>query len=70
MDSLAAIVVGGTSLAGGKGSALGLFLGVIIFGLMSNSLNMMNVSPYFRDVFIGAIIIVATVLSRIGEGRK
>jgi len=70
MDSLAAIVVGGTSLAGGKGSALGLFLGVIIFGLMSNSLNMMNVSPYFRDVFIGAIIIVATVFSRFGEGKK
>jgi ribose transport system permease protein len=70
LDSLAAIVVGGTSLAGGKGSALGLFLGVIIFGLMSNSLNMMNVSPYFRDVFIGAIIIVATVLSRFGEVKK
>ena len=70
MDSLAATVVGGTSLAGGKGSALGLFLGVIIFGLMSNSLNIMNVSPYFRDVFIGGIIIVATVLSRIGEGKK
>lgn len=70
MDSLAAIVVGGTSLAGGKGSALGLFLGVVIFGLMSNSLNMMNVSPYFRDVFIGAIIIVATMFSRFGEGKK
>jgi len=70
LEALAAIVVGGTSLAGGKGSALGLFLGVIIFGLMSNSLNMMNVSPYFRDVFIGGIIIVATVLSRIGEGKK
>jgi ribose transport system permease protein len=70
LEALAAIVVGGTSLAGGKGSALGLFLGVIIFGLMSNSLNMMNVSPYFRDVFIGAIIIVATVLSRLGEGKK
>jgi ribose/xylose/arabinose/galactoside ABC-type transport system permease subunit len=70
LEALAAIVVGGTSLAGGKGSALGLFLGVIIFGLMSNALNMMNVSPYFRDVFIGGIIIVATVLSRIGEGKK
>ena len=70
LEALAAVVVGGTSLWGGKGSALGLFLGVIIFGLMSNSLNMMNVSPYFRDVFIGGIIIVATVLSRIGEARK
>ncbi len=37
---------------------------------MSNSLNMMNVSPYFRDVFIGAIIIVATMFSRFGEGKK
>ena len=70
LEALAAVVVGGTSLWGGKGSALGLFLGVVIFGLMSNSLNMMNVSPYFRDVFIGGIIIVATLLSRIGETRK
>jgi ribose transport system permease protein len=67
LSALAAVVVGGTSLWGGKGTALGLFLGVVIFGVMSNSLNMMNVSPYFRDVFIGGIIIVAAVLSRLGE---
>jgi len=70
LEALAAVVVGGTSLWGGKGTALGLFLGVVIFGVMSNSLNMMNVSPYFREVFIGGIIIVATILSRIGEMRK
>ncbi len=67
LEALAAVVVGGTSLWGGKGTALGLFLGVVIFGVMSNALNMMNVSPYFRDVFIGGIIIVAAVLSRLGE---
>jgi ribose transport system permease protein len=70
MDALAAVVVGGTSLWGGKGTPLGLFLGVVIFGVMSNSLNMMNVSPYLREVFIGGIIIVATVLSRFVETRK
>jgi ribose transport system permease protein len=70
MDALAAVVVGGTSLWGGKGSALGLFLGVVIFGVMSNSLNMMNVSPYLREVFIGGIIILATVMSRFVETRK
>ena len=70
MDALAAVVVGGTSLWGGKGTALGLLLGVVIFGVMSNSLNMMNVSPYLREVFIGGIIIVATVLSRFVETRK
>ena len=70
LQALAAVVVGGTSLWGGKGTALGLFLGVVIFGVMSNSLNMMNVSPYFREVFIGGIFIVATILSRIGEMKK
>ncbi len=70
LEALAAVVVGGTSLWGGKGTALGFFLGVVIFGVMSNSLNMMNVSPYFRDVFIGGIIIVAAILSRLGELRK
>ena len=70
MDGLASIVVGGVSLWGGKGSAWGIFLGVVVFGVMSNSLNMVNVSPYFREIFIGAIIILASVLSRLGEAKK
>jgi ribose/xylose/arabinose/galactoside ABC-type transport system permease subunit len=70
MDALASIVVGGVSLWGGKGSAWGIFLGVVVFGVMSNSLNMVNVSPYFREIFIGAIIILASVLSRLGEAKK
>ncbi len=69
LAALASIVVGGVSLWGGKGTALGIFLGVVVFGVLSNALNMVNVSPYFRDVFTGSIIIIASILSRLGEYR-
>jgi ribose transport system permease protein len=70
LSALASIVVGGVSLWGGKGSALGIFLGVVVFGVLSNALNMVNVSPYFRDVFTGLIIIVSVVMSRLGEQNR
>jgi ribose transport system permease protein len=69
LAALASIVVGGVSLWGGKGTAPGIFLGVVVFGVLSNALNMVNVSPYFRDVFTGTIIIIASILSRLGESR-
>jgi ribose transport system permease protein len=69
LAALASIVVGGVSLWGGKGTAPGMFLGVVVFGVLSNALNMVNVSPYFRDVFTGTIIILASILSRLGESR-
>ena len=70
LSALASIVVGGISLWGGKGTAVGIFLGVVVFGVLSNALNMVNVSPYFRDVFVGLIIIVSVVMSRLGERNK
>ena len=70
LSALASIVVGGISLWGGKGTAVGIFLGVVVFGVLSNALNMVNVSPYFRDVFVGLIIIVSVVMSRLGERNR
>ena len=70
LSALASIVVGGISLWGGKGTAVGIFLGVVVFGVLSNALNMVNVSPYFRDVFIGLIIIISVVMSRLGERNR
>ena len=70
LDSLAAVVVGGTSLYGGKGSALGLLLGVIVFGLITNALNLININPYWRDAVVGIVIITAVVVGQLGTRRK
>jgi ribose/xylose/arabinose/galactoside ABC-type transport system permease subunit len=62
LDSLAAVIVGGVSLSGGKGSALNIFLGVVLIGLIGNALIIMNVNPYVRQVVLGIIIIGAVTI--------
>ena len=67
LDALAAVVVGGVSILGGKGSALSIFLGVLLIGLVSNALVVMNVNPYMRGVAIGLIIIIAVTVSGLSD---
>lgn len=61
LDALAAIIVGGVSLYGGKGSAISVFLGVALIGLLSNALVIMNVNPFIRNIAVGAVTIIAVV---------
>mgnify|MGYP000961124882 CR=1 FL=1 len=63
-NAIAATVIGGTSMAGGKGGAWFTIIGVLIIGLIDNILNLMNVSPYIQDVFKGLIIISSVYASR------
>ncbi len=70
LRAIAAVVVGGVPLTGGKGSALGTFLGVVFLGLISNVLNLLNISAYYQEVVIGIIIIVAVVVSNIENIRR
>lgn len=58
-DAIAAAVLGGTSFFGGTGSVGGLIIGVLIIGVISNGLNLMNVNSYWQYVFKGIIIIAA-----------
>jgi len=69
LDSLAAVIVGGVALAGGKGSAVNIFLGVLLIGLISNALIIMNVNPYVRDLVIGLIIVGAVTVGEL-TGRR
>lgn len=57
LDAIAATIIGGTSMMGGKGTARGTFIGVIIIILIGNALNLLNIDPNYRDVFKGLVII-------------
>ncbi len=59
LDSIAAVIIGGASFFGGRGTPGGVFLGAVIMGLLRNGLNLMNVSVFWQQVFIGIIILLA-----------
>lgn len=63
MDAIAAVVVGGTSFLGGKGSVAGTLLGAIVIGIIANGMNLMGISPYFQYLAKGVIILAAVILS-------
>ena len=64
MEAIAAVVVGGTAMSGGKGSLIGAFLGMLIIGVMNNILNTLGVPTFLCDAFRGAIIIFAVLVQR------
>jgi len=63
LDVLAAVVLGGARLGGGKGTVLGCVLGVLLISITQNGLNLMGVSPFAFKMIIGAIILIAITLS-------
>ena len=70
LDAMAAVVVGGVSLYGGKGSALSFVLGTLIFALITNALNLISVNPYWRDAVVGAVMILAVTIGQVGQSRQ
>ena len=64
MDAIAAVVVGGTSMAGGKGNVIGAFIGMLIIGVMNNILNTVGVPTFLCDAVKGVIIIFAVMLQK------
>ena len=69
LDVLAAVVLGGARLGGGRGTILGVFLGIVLVAVTQNGLNLLGISPYAFKMIIGAIILVAITLSSEGDGR-
>lgn len=70
LDSIAAVVIGGTSLSGGRGSVAGTVLGCLIIGVLNNGLFLLNVSPFWQQVIKGAVIIFAVALDRMGARQR
>jgi ribose transport system permease protein len=64
LDAIAAVVLGGTSLAGGEGSVTGTIIGALIIGVLNNGLNIMNVSPFYQSIVKGAVILLAVLLDK------
>ena len=70
LDSIAAVVIGGTSLSGGRGSILGTVLGCLIIGVLNNGLALLNVSPFWQQVVKGAVILAAVAVDKLGAKRQ
>jgi len=70
LDAIAAVVIGGTSLSGGKGTVWGTVMGAIIIGVLNNGLVLLNVSPFWQQVVKGSVILLAVVIDKMGESRE
>lgn len=64
LDSIAAVVIGGTSLSGGKGTIMGTVQGALIIGVLNNSLVLLNVSPFWQQVIKGLVILLAVIIDK------
>lgn len=70
LDSIAAVVIGGTSLSGGRGSIWGTVLGCLIIGVLNNGLFLLNVSPFWQQVIKGGVILLAVAIDKLNaRGR-
>jgi ribose/xylose/arabinose/galactoside ABC-type transport system permease subunit len=70
LDVIAAVVVGGTALTGGRGNVLGTLAGAVCIGILDNALNLANVDPYLQRVVVGVVILLAVLGERLrSRGR-
>lgn len=70
LDAIAAVVIGGASLYGGRGTIIGTLMGVLIMVMIRNGLNLMGVSPFWQGSAIGSIIILALLAERLINWRS
>ncbi len=70
LDAIAAACIGGTSMAGGKGTMLGTLLGVVLMGLLNNALNLSGISTFVQDIITGIVIAIAVLVSMIRDNKN
>ena len=64
LEAIAAVIIGGTSLAGGRGDLIGTIVGALILGVIDNGMNLLDVSPFLQSVVKGLVILFAVLLDR------
>jgi ribose/xylose/arabinose/galactoside ABC-type transport system permease subunit len=65
LQSIAAVVVGGTSLMGGRGSVVATFFGALLIGLLNNVMNLLGIESYTQDIVLGAVILIAVIVDEL-----
>jgi ribose transport system permease protein len=70
LEAIAAVVIGGAALSGGRGTVFGAVVGTIIFQVIANLLSLLNVSTFLQDAFRGALILVAVTLATVQFARR
>ncbi|MFI9493902.1 ABC transporter permease [Streptomyces halstedii] len=65
LTAVASVVIGGTMLAGGFGTVIGTCLGVVLLGVVANALNLLQVSSYFQQISVGAVLLVAAIANQL-----
>jgi ribose transport system permease protein len=70
LNILAAVIIGGTALTGGRGSVFGTFVGVLLLGMISNGLVLKNISTFYQPVVVGGILLMAIVLDEVRRRVK
>jgi ABC-type xylose transport system permease subunit len=67
LDAIAAAVIGGTALSGGRGRVLGALVGALLMGSLNNGMSLMNVAPFYQDTARGAVLLLAVALDHLGR---
>ena len=69
LDVIAAVIIGGTSLFGGRGGVIGTLIGALFLGVLRNGANLLGVSPFYQQILMGSLIVAAVVFDRLRQRR-
>ncbi|QIG48451.1 sugar ABC transporter permease [Nordella sp. HKS 07] len=70
LDAIAAAIIGGTALSGGRGRILGALVGALLMGSLNNGMSLMNVAPFFQDTARGIVLLLAVALDHLSRSRS
>jgi ribose transport system permease protein len=70
LSAIAAVIIGGTPLSGGRGNIVGTVVGALLMAVIANGLNIIEVDPYWQSIVIGTIIVVAVMMSNLRASQR